>query len=268
MLGGAKGFIVRYLGGGYYILVMVLLFLSFVSVRRYHYERSKSSSFLFSFARGIQNKIDILFTTYDDLLEANESISAENAVLMSKLALLKEDTFDSLGDVGFGYIGSKVIKNSYAKNDNYIILNKGRRQGVEPYMGVISNKGIVGIVKDVSDNFCSVLSVLNTHSKIHSKLKGTGFTGTILRIEGDFRNVSLEDIPTHASLSVGDTVVTAGGSLIFPENIYIGLLSDFSKNNKTYGIEVELFNDFTNIEYVYIIRSNLKKELDSLIVEE
>ncbi len=256
------------LRNGYYLLIIILLFVSFrLILRKHSYKQFSINSILSLYVKNIQNGINVLFNLRN-LYEINQTILAENSVLKSKLAIFEKKSMKPLQEnLNLKYISSSVIKNSYNKNNNYIIIDKGRRHGVEPCMGVISNKGVLGIVKDVSDNFCSVLSILNTYSKIDAKLKKNHFSGTILRITNDFKNVWLEDIPIHANLNIGDTIVTGGNSLIFPENIGIGTISDYSKDIDTYKIKVALSSDFTNIRYVYIIKNNLKKEFDNLLKE-
>ena len=73
--------------------------------------------------------------------------------------------------------------------------------------------------------------------------------------------VQLIDIPRLVPLNVGDTIVTGAMSSIFPENIPIGTIRKFDLDiaKSFYRIDVDLFNDMTNIKNVYII-NNLNRE--------
>ena len=74
------------------------------------------------------------------------------------------------------------------------------------------------------------------------------------------------DIPRLASVKRGDTIVTGGQSVIFPENINIGTIERIYTDEEThyYKIEVKLFNDMTNLGHVYIIKSKNREELINL----
>ena len=78
--------------------------------------------------------------------------------------------------------------------------------------------------------------------------------------------VQLIDVPRLASVRKGDTIVTGGQSVIFPENIGIGTIDKIETDEEThyYTITVKLFNDMTNLGYVYIIKSKDREEIINL----
>ena len=125
---------------------------------------------------------------------------------------------------------------------------------------------MVGIVKDVSPNFCSVISLLHQDSRVNAKIKRTGFIGTVLWDGVDYRYAKLIDIPYHLNVRIGDTIVTSGYSTIFPEGVMIGTVAIVkpNKNDNFYNIAVKLFTDFNRIDYVYIVKNRFKSELDTL----
>jgi len=79
--------------------------------------------------------------------------------------------------------------------------------------------------------------------------------------------VQLNEISKIAPLKKGDTIVTSGRSVIFPKGIPIGTIQDFRLDvaENFYTIDVKLFNDMTDIEYVYIIENVDKSEINSLL---
>ena len=64
----------------------------------------------------------------------------------------------------------------------------------------------------------------------------------------------------------GDTIVTGGKSTIFPEGIGIGTIKDFKldASENYYTITISLFNDMTNLGYVYVIENLDKNEIKTL----
>ena len=212
-------------------------------------------------------------TDYFSLRERNRVLSEENARLRSESvnSFLKTDRNvfifqDTLYMLQYEYINVKVISNSFKKRNNYLTLNKGRLQGVSKDMAVVSSTGIVGIVKDVSSNFSSVISVLHKDSKISAKIKKNGYVGTVIWDGVDSKRGTLLDIPTHVELKKGDTIITSGYSLIFPEGITIGTVSDFSikQGDSFYTLNFDFSTNFNNVSSVYVIKNVMKEEQKKL----
>lgn len=210
---------------------------------------------------------------YFSLRYYNNALAYENARLLSgrntSFLITNDSTYqsnDSIYRHQFTYFDASVVSNSINRQNNYLILNKGKNMGIEQEMAVISPLGIVGIVKDVSPNFCSVISLLHQDSRVNAKLKRTGFIGTVLWDGTDYRYAKLIDIPYHLNVRYGDTIVTSGYSTIFPEGIMIGTVAVVkpNKNDNFYNIAVKLSTDFNRINQVYIIKNHFKSELDTL----
>jgi rod shape-determining protein MreC len=63
-----------------------------------------------------------------------------------------------------------------------------------------------------------------------------------------------------------DTLVTAGFSSIFPPDIPVAKIKRFEKDESTsfYNVDVTLTNTINSISYVYIVKNEKRKEIDSL----
>lgn len=204
----------------------------------------------------------------------NDSLAAENSRLRAQLSTHYDDQAsvwlvnDSnvLGMPKYTYTSAKVVNNTIGYRSNYITLDKGSNAGIEPRMAVISANGIVGIVKDVSANYATVISVLNKNARISAKLLKSGTTGTIIWGGSNYRMASLIEIPIHIDVAVGDTVSTSQYSNIFPENIFIGRVNEVRKTegSSTYQIDVDLGTDYLRLNYVDVIGYKLQAERDSL----
>jgi len=170
----------------------------------------------------------------------------------------------------YEFVTAKVINNSFYKSRNILTINKGAKKDIAIDMGVISSKGLVGIVKNTSSKYATVQSILNTNSQINSKLKKSNHFGSLVWNTNNPNIVQLIDIPRLAPINEGDTIVTGGKSTIFPEGILIGTINDFKLNEdkNSYTLNIKLFNDMTNLEHVYIIKNNDAEEIISLEKEE
>lgn len=208
-------------------------------------------------------------TGYFGLREENNVLLEENKRLRN--IIFNQKIQDSIAldtaNINYTITSAHVIKNSYANPRNYITIDKGKLQAIEQDMGVITTKGILGIVENTSNNFATVQSILNENSNINAKIMGTDHFGSLVWNQmDDYTTVQLVDIPRLAQLSVGDTIVTGAMSSIFPENIPIGVIKKFDLNasKSFYSIDVELFNDMTSIKNVYIIKNLNREEIHQL----
>jgi rod shape-determining protein MreC len=124
---------------------------------------------------------------------------------------------------------------------------------------------LVGIVTGVSNNFSTVISLLNTHLRISARLKKSNHFGSFYWEGQDYRVLTLDDIPQHVPVSYGDTVVTSGFSSIFPPDFPLGTIESFhSRGANFHSIKVKLFTDFKQLHQVWVLENFRANELDSL----
>ena len=255
-------FILRYKISLLYLLLLTISLAFTIQSHSYHRSRYFNSANWLS--GSIYNSMDGI-TSYFSLGKTNKQLLEENRRLRN--LLYNRDQADSMqldtSAISYSLISAKVIKNSFANQDNYITINKGSKQGLKQDMGVITADGILGIVEKTSNNYAAIQSILNTKSNINAKIKNTNYFGSLTWNTGRFDQVQLEDIPRLVPLLVGDTIVTGAMSSIFPENIPIGVIKRFDLNasQSFYSIDVELFNDMTNIKNVYIIENPNREEI-------
>jgi rod shape-determining protein MreC len=137
-------------------------------------------------------------------------------------------------------------------------------------MGVISsNKGIIGVVRNVSENFAHVISILNSQSRISCSIKSRNGHGSLRWRDLDPLRISLVDVPKHEKIVVGDTVITSGYSTMFPRGILVGVIESYKvvSGSNNYLITVKLFNDLTNVKYAYVIKNGFGAEQKALEAE-
>ncbi|MDD2289690.1 MAG: rod shape-determining protein MreC [Bacteroidales bacterium] len=202
------------------------------------------------------------WTAFTNLRKINDDLFLENARLRAELARLSElelfltaqDSLRMASTDSFSFIPARVIRNSVNRQRNTLIIDKGSADGISPDMGVISARGIVGVVSHVSEHYAMIISLLNTEQRFTAELKKTGTFGT-LRWNGiHYRKVTLSEIPLHIEVNPGDTVVSNDFSLVFPRSVPIGLvLSGSLKQGSFLELDVELFSDFKTLRYVNVV---------------
>lgn len=255
----------------YKLLFLLLLGISLsLTIQSHSYHKSKVISSANFLTGGVYDRLNAI-DEYFNLKTENEELAYENARLKSMLFnagdTIKIPEADSVPGVRkVNIIVSKVTRNSFNVLENYLTINSGEKDGVRTDMGVVNSLGIVGIIESTSKNYATVQSVLNLNSKINAKIKKSNHFGTL---EWNGKNtgfVQLIDVPRLASVRKGDTIVTGGQSKIFPENIGIGTIDKIYIDSETnyYTLSVRLFNDMTNLGYVYIIKVKDREEVMKL----
>jgi rod shape-determining protein MreC len=249
------------------VFLILLLFSLYLIINSNYYHKSKVLNLSNNFTTHILNEYSSI-NAYFKLKEYNKKLIKENVRLKNELQRFNLEKIDSVFlKEKFIYTDAKIITNNISLLKNYLIINKGSRDGVIKEMGVTSSEGIIGIVNEISENYSSVMSVLNINSKINAKIKRTSHFGS-LEWEGLNKEILLlKDIPKTAIINIGDSIVTGGMSAIFPENIKIGLILkiEFDENLDNYlRLEIKLHNDMSSIRNVYLISSNFKEEIKQL----
>ena len=197
---------------------------------------------------------------YFQLKNINNQLMSENSKLNN---LYSKNKINYLSDEkDFNYLSAKVINNSIYKRNNYLTINKGKKHGIKDGMGVISTNGVIGIVHSTSENYALIISILNKQSAISICLKKQNNYGSLKWNGFNYREANIESIPNHVKITLGDTIITNGYSTIFPSEINIGTIKSYNTNNKTgnQDIIIDLFTDFNNIKYVYIVKSQNSRE--------
>ncbi len=198
----------------------------------------------------------------------NEDLSRQNEKLMSELAQLKIERlkYDSSFLPQYEYLAAKVVNNSLFRSRNYLTINKGKKDGVEVGMGIISSLGVVGKVKAVTDYYATVTSLLHNEIQVASRIKKNNIICTTKWDMLDYREADLLEVGRHVDLKVNDTIVSSGYSQVYPENYPIGIVKSVSvnKNNSFLKVKMTFFTDFSALVYVYVIKNKRQKEIDSL----
>ena len=213
---------------------------------------------------------------YFSLGEVNQQLASENARLKMELRQISQSMYpldrSRLDDRKYlnqyDFIPAKVINNSTRRFTNFITIDRGEQDGIQPDMAVINSDGVIGKVKTVSRRFSVITSILHTDMRISSKISRTGDLCTTQWDGTDPYIASLSYVPRHVKPMIGDTIVTSGYNAIFPEGIPIGVIRDIQlqDNSPWYDIDLQLAADLNEVSYVYLVRNQLREEKDSLEV--
>jgi rod shape-determining protein MreC len=275
-------FLIKY---GYIFLFILLEFVAFALIsNNKSYQRSvilSSSNAVAANMYALSNNVVEFFnlrTANNNLSEENTELKNEIIELQNLLASRQPEPSDSLQynippEMQYQFIQAKVIGNTTNKVLNYITLNKGKANGVHPDMGVVSNRGVVGIVKTVSEHFSIVIPLLNPRFQLSCKFENNNYVGSLQWHSEDYRFSNLMDIARHVEIHQNDTIVTSGLTRTFPAGIPVGTVEEFHINESDpyYTIKVRLMVDFRTLTHVSIVDfkyADEEKLLHNQLLEE
>ena len=206
-------------------------------------------------------------TGYRNLRDINADLQRRTADLESEVIALREHnralrqqllqdslrTTDSLGR--FRFILATVVNNSVVNPYNYITVNKGRLDSIQPEMGVMDQNGVVGVVNTVSDHHARIISLLNPNFRLSCKLRGNDAFGSLVWDGKSPYEAILEELPKQVRFHKGDTIITSGYSAVFPEGIPVGTIigSTRGEDDNFNTLRIKLLTDFSTLSTVKVI---------------
>ena len=216
----------------------------------------------------LKNKIsgnNTFFTDINNLKEENKQLKEKNSELEQALRelenvktqneTLKEyvSLTEKYGEYKTipGYVINKDISN-YSKT---IVINLGKKDGVENGMTVIGDQGLVGHVISVTDTTAKVQTIIDTASSVSCSMSTTKDSIVCKGTLDDKSSLKAMYIPTESNIIQGDSIETSGLGGIYPKGIHIGTVKKVTNTqNMTdrYAI-VETAVDFDKLDTVLVI---------------
>lgn len=232
------------------------------------------SSSVYEAANTVTGYFD-LRTINDDLQERLSSLEMENLSLRRRLQRAEELAFaDTVTPdsalTPYRFITARVINNSIVHSNNFITINRGSDDGIMPEMGVIDRNGVVGIVNVTGRHSARVISLLNSDLRLSCKVKGSDAFGSLVWDGKSPLTAVLEELPRHVEFSIGDTIITSGYSVVFPEGIPVGIVTERERDadDNFYSLRVRLMTDFSTLSTVRVIENFLKEEIEQVETDQ
>lgn len=229
--------------------------------------------------KGLDSVIDGL-NNFIGYFQDNKALRQENEELMQKLALIEEEIY-RLREKDFENKRLRdLLDYRNEKADNYeltmarvigrdpsnwyrsIIIDKGLKDGLSINMPVITHKGLVGTIINVSDNTAEVLLILNGDGAVGAQVSENRTPAVVI---GNNRTDSLQMIhlPHDADISLGQIISTSGLGVLYPKGIRIGYVVDveINPNGLTKTATIKPYVDFGRLEEVLVILQVKNPEL-------
>ena len=194
-------------------------------------------------------------TDYDNLKEEVEELR--------KFVIIKEEHPDYIITQPCEVLG-------YVTNDPFhsFTIDRGSADDIFPYCPVVTAEGLIGITIDVSEHTSTVRTILSPDLSVASVSSATNadygiIEGTVLTAENG--STKLTHLSTENSLKVGDLMITAGNSGLFPKGYAVGTVTDIGieANGLSACAEIKPCVDITRLSSVVVITDFAGKKEDS-----
>jgi rod shape-determining protein MreC len=255
-----------------YIVLVVLLIISLILLSQ---NNTQGIQQVRSIAFGTFASVTSVFTdvfNISNLKQENETLRRTNAEMMLHLSRLREYAIvneDLKGLLAlkdsskFPLIPATIVSKSLTKSQGTITLNAGKNQSVKVGMPVITDKGLVGIIYSISDNYSIARTLTNVDLKITVKSERTR-ENAVMKWNGE--KLVMINVPKTFDLKKGDRIVTSEISSIIPFPLPVGLVYEIGNVEQGIFNEIRVhpFVDFQKVENVFILGIVKSKEIDDI----
>ena len=229
----------------------------------------------YGFNRGVKDFVDF-FLNFSDVRDENKELKKENDKLKAEIdeySKLKEEN-ERLQKVlnfkdeknNYDYIGTNIIGISGDSILNGYIVDRGKDDGIEKGMVVISADGLVGQVSSVGKNWAIVQCIVNENVKVAVMVDSTRENTGILQGYKDYFNNNLAkvlNLPMDSEVKEGDVIGTSGLGGYYPKEIKIGEVVSVEEDRVKVmkSAIVKPYVDFNKIEELFIVAPKDKREI-------
>ncbi len=263
----------KFLYGGLAFLCVILILLSFKFSSYFTGIKTAIGDFITPMQNGvndvgryISDRID-LFSSKEDLLEENkalkeklDALSYDNKILAGEISEL--ENYRELWKLDKKYpdypkVAARIIARDGNNWFNVFTIDKGKKDGVDVDMNVISGNGLVGIVSEAGDHYAKVRAIIDDKSHVSSMVEKNGET---CMVKGNMESIyngyiDIEMISNTAEIAEGDEIVTSHVSDKFIQGLSVGYVTDITKDDSSLTQNAHLTPtvDFDKLENVLVI---------------
>lgn len=264
-----------------YIFLFILFeTISMILLFRFNsYQGSVWFSAANSVAAGINSTYSNVMNFFN-LEQINQELTAQNIALQRETEHLRQSLITATKDttiteklmreklVGYNMVPATVVSNSAERSNNYLVIDRGEKDGIRPEMGVVGGGGVVGIIYLTGPHHSLVVPVTNRKSSISCRVRGQNYFGYLQWDGSSMLSAYVDDVPRYAKVKVGQAIETSGYSAVFPPGIFVGRVRTIrnSTDGQSYRLDVTLGTNFANLRDVLVVTTPYKAEIDTLQV--
>ena len=133
---------------------------------------------------------------------------------------------------------AQVVGNDLTGLFQTLLIDRGRSDGIEEGMAVLSVQGVVGQVMESSTHFARVLLLTDPNSDVAAMVQESRARGIV---EGRGQHACiLKYVHRSETINQGDAVVSSGLDGVYPKGALLGIVSRVRKNASELFQDVEI----------------------------
>lgn len=212
-----------------------------------------------------------------NIFAENNRLRKEVVELSAQVAQFKEQTIENdrlrgllsfSKEFSYQMVPVRVIAHDPSPVYKSIIIDAGKNQGVQMWMPVVGEKGVVGKVVQVMGNL-SLVQLLKDPTNRTSVMDRRTRSVSILETENS--NDFFFQSRSHEDVKKGDTIVTSGLGGIYPHGLQVGIVTSVEQMHDPLfnKVKLDLSVEFDHLEELFVMRlspqwSAFHAELDSV----
>lgn len=221
----------------------------------------------------VQGSVKGMFS-YKENMKRIAELEEENKILKEELikSSITKEQLDSLEQLknavnyvdesyGHTYVSASIVGKNDGNFYTSFTIGAGIKDGVQKDSIILSSKGLVGVVYEVSDNYSKGISILNYKSSVSFQtLRNEEYSGILNQDPIRDGNDNLDGIlkgylfDLKYDVVPGDIIITSGLGM-YPKGIPVGEVESVEedKNNLLKYIKVNPYSNFKDLDNVMII---------------
>ncbi len=156
----------------------------------------------------------------------------------------------------FKLIAAEVVTRDSSTWWRTVAINRGRRDGVETDVPVVTDEGLVGKTTTVSDSVSVVLLVSDENCKVAASVEGSREQGIASgeRVTAGLNPLlNLNFLSKQANLKPGQKVYTSGMGGVFPSGLLVGVVKTFRVRELDGQAQLTPAVDLSHLEDVFVV---------------
>jgi len=268
----------NYIIGGAFVFLLIAVFLFFSSPVRMQRVQAGFLGMISPFLKqgsGLQKKytglreglrtLEQIEGEVKRLRVANKELSATNQMLRG-LEAENNRLRNSLGyreKSLFNLMPGRIIARDASTWYQKIVIDRGKEEGIDPDMPVLTPEGLVGKTTIVSAHSSQVVLIADENCRVSASVEGTREQGIVKgeRATGaGMPAIGLGFLSKQADLKPGMSVFTSGVGGVFPYGVMLGKIKEFSKRELDGHATLTPAVDFSAIEDVFVVVGKKEEE--------
>jgi len=252
----------------YIVLILFLIISLFALPLNNSSKLKKIKTYSFATYAYLNDAADKFLNLFVNNCELNK-LRLENAKLNLRNNLLRERALENAelhrllnfkNSSSFKLAAARVLSKTTSKTQSFFVINLGLNDSVKLGMPVINDRGLVGIVNNVSNDFSVVKTFKNSEFKISVVDQRSNFNGIM---SWDGSNLYLQNVPTSADIQEGDRIVSSSYGTLFPPLISVGIVAKKEQSipGLLSSVYIYPFVDLDRIKNVFVVKIVLSKKL-------